>query len=535
VIPFAGFDVNAQAARRALTRTVRGFLAAMLARSQTRFVVRLPTVNFGIGTLDLGTLTVTVDDGDIAALRPVGAIHHGVEADFDVTGTVSITGASLSISVLGVNLNPPLPTLAATMTIPFVGVDLDVDVTPQGIPIQLVLGLKHVHLRPIALSKVQPAVITPVLQFILNAVSALLSAGLSVATTLVDRIPVPVKPLVDAFAVLGLQFRSSGPAALDSPFITAVGSAPDEVLVVAADFERVNPPPAGDPNQLAPMVTAGQDVAATLDQAVINQGVDLAMGHGFIPSVFPGGGFKFHVKWVEVALLGPAAAAAHAGRNGFPATRFAHPTTGAPLGAIQVGAELRAKRGSCWCKVKVKIIVDAMVWPYLTVPSPPVPAPPQPGQPVAAQRDVHLRMFFDAAATVNVSGYLIVLIDLLFGPILVPLLLLLSQVANLTLRQLLPYTRTITTGAGTSLTLTASSATVAAYLTWKLDFNVAAVVDGQGDMVLDPFTHFALVDAATLAGLPVPVQDKVDLKVDYADDSIVIEDGVIRLGANLER
>jgi hypothetical protein len=171
----------------------------------------------------------------------------------------------------------------------------------------------------------------------------------------------------------------------------------------------------------------------------------------------------------------------------------------------------------------------------VTVPSPAVPSPPPPGQPTVAQQGVHLRMFFDAGATVNVSGYLIMLVDLIFGPILVPLLFLLSQVANAALASFLPYRRQIAGGPGTSFTLTASSATVGAYLTWRLDFNVAASVEGQGDLSLDHFTHFPLVTGPVLTALPPAVQDRVDIKVDYADDSIVIEDGVIRLRADVER
>lgn len=511
----AGFDFDVEAERSALNRSLRGFLALLLAQGITRFSQALGTLRLGpLGTLaNFGTFSADVRDGSIDALRAIGTVHHGVEADF----TVTVGGALTGVTVLGF----AVPTITLELAFPFLGVGVDVDTTPQGVPSGIVLKLKGAHLGLIRIVNRSPTRGLPGLVFgffitgLLALITAVLRLGFLVAAALVPNIPITIKQMIDAFAVFGLRFHKPGPAGNDSPFITAVADS----LLIAGDFERLTPPPAGNSAQLADIRAPGSNVAAVLGQAGLNQAIDTLFLKGIIPSVFRAGGFKFHVKRHDLVLLGPAAAPGH------------RDAAGRAVGAVQILFEVRGKRDVCWCGVWVTAYIKATFWPHVEA----SPAPSIGLQPAPRQQSAVIKFDFDDLNRVKISGFLVAVTELLFGPLLMVYLFLLSQIADLVLALLLPYTFS-TNVSGNRLTITASSASVAAYMTLNLEFAIAVAAQGTGSFDITQYTGFRLLkDPALFAAQPPAVQEALELKVDYNADSITVEDREIRMAANLLR
>jgi len=121
-----------------------------------------------------------------------------------------------------------------------------------------------------------------------------------------------------------------------------------------------------------------------------------------------------------------------------------------------------------------------------------------------------------------------------FGPLVVPFLLLPSQVANVVIKRLLPPTYR-TSLAGNTLSISASSAQVSVHTTMTLDLAATVVAQGTGRFDVSRYTGFRLVDDTTYPSLPVDTQNAVDVKVDYDASAIEVQDGEIRLAANLGR
>lgn len=509
----AHFDLQLQVERPGLNRTLRGFLRKLLLSGGGTFTQVLGNVRILPGFRFLfGTLSVSVDGAQLTAIRPVGGPSGGVETDFRVDVSASWTG--LSVTLFGITFNIPIP--SGGLGVDFRNVGLDVETTAHGIPYLLVVGIRRTQLSGISLTGgwvTLGAVVTA----LLNVATRLIQVGIRIIATVVPKIPITVKEMIDAFGFLGIRLQKAGTPPRNSLFDTSVADS----YLVAADFART-PPPNGNPTLISDIRAPGNNVAAVLSEGVVNHAIDVMIQKGLLPSQFDGGGFRFHIAEHRVSFLDPLMSG----------NTYVNPQTGTRVGAIETYIKLKAKRGSCWCRVKVKIEILARFWPYLETSA--VPAPVPAGALVPRQHSAVLRFFYEDFNRVNVSGYLIAVAILLYGPQLAILLFLLSQVANLIIDLFLPYTATANIS-GNRLTVTANSARVNAYPTFSLDLAATLYLQGQGSLDISQYTGFRLIGDPAFSALPVLDRNDVDIKVDYHPDGVIVSQSEISMTANVLR
>jgi hypothetical protein len=508
----SGYDLDVQISETALNRMLDGVLAVLFSQGQTRFPIRLPVVHLPFGlTLDFGTLELDLTSGKLVHLRPRTGTDIGVDVAIEVDASLK------DLTVFGRNLLPA-PFALGGIVFALDDVDLGLDETAAGIPTGLVLGISATHLQsvqptPQLLANLgaipwpfgPPSPIPGAFTFVLNLVTQVLNVGFRIAASLVPHIPVAIKPLVDAFVRYGLAFAPR------SPYLWAVGASNDS-LAIATSFQRAVPPPGGTPPP-RDVLRAPENTGVVARDGLLNQAIGILFQKGIIASTFQAGGFTWYINQLSVALLSAASAP----------SSFVNPVSGAALGAVELFFALKGKRGSCWCKVKVKVTVRARLWPYVEAPAPPAAGP---------QQAIAIKAFFDIQATVQISGFLVVLAELVIGPLLPLYLFLLSQLANVLLDDYLPYTAAKSL-VGSKLTFTLSSAKLAAYTTLAFDFQAAGGAHGAIAFDLGRFTSFRLVDATRFATLSPALQDRVTILVDYTSDSILVDDQEILLAAKL--
>lgn len=521
----AGFDLDVQIERAALNRMIDGVLAMLLSQGQTQFPIRLPVISLPFGlSIDFGTLELDLTRGVISALRPRGATMQQVEADF----VVEVDATLRDLIVFQQNLLPQ-PFLLGGLDFDLRNVDLGIERTAQGIPHALALAINTTHLQGVTPTATLLANLNAIpwpfpgaspipraFSLVLSLLTQALNVGFRIAAALVPHIPIPIKELVDAFVRYGLAFHTPASGALP-PFVTAIADS----FCMAADFQRVQPPPSGNPALIGDIRLPGSNIAAVASEGVLNQAIGILLQKGILPSSFKAGGFTWHVNQCMISLLGPASAP----------SPFVLPGTSTPLGAVEVFFAMKGRRGKCWCKVKVAVTIRARMHPYLEVS--PIPAAPS----TAQQQTAIVKLFFETQATVQISGFLVVVAELLIGPLLPVFLFLISQVANAILDDYLPFTfSTQVSHNGLNVQITVSSAKLAAYTTLAFDFHVAGGARGEAALDISPFTSFKLItDPVKFAALLPAVQGRVDIKVDYQAAAITIEDREIRLAGDISR
>lgn len=312
-----------------------------------------------------------------------------------------------------------------------------------------------------------------IIGWLLNRVFApLIALGVWMAFTIIRKVEISIWQLVDAFNILGITYASN------SPLLTAQKTVLPSSLLLASDF-NLTTSPFGRRNDLKPFLPAQTNVGAVVHEALLTAAVQLAFLKGWVPSAFRVGKWKIYINTILVA--------------------FEQDT-------IVASGSLKAKRGKCWCKVKVRITFKAEVKPKVVDANTP-----------------HQKIDFTYNTNVNTqistSGMLVVLGVIMFAPVFLALTLSLSFLINVVLNQFLPF-RTSWSQSGLNLTIKADSVGFAGFAPFSMNFPLQ--LSGSGNYELSRFRQFAL-----LGGGP-------QMNVGYTTESLSIQKDELRVAVELK-
>lgn len=416
-------------------------------RSQNQHLHQAQLGPFGTLAAELTRLTAN----DIRDVPPIG----GVQCDFEAQ-------VEIRLRLFGfIRLN-------ATLVFLINDVEINMSRTPAGLPKGVVLSITPT----MSISVTFPGA-RGLTGFLLNRiVGPLVSTGVWLAFRIIRRVEVPIWELVDVFGALGIRYASS------SPLLTAQTAISPSSVLLASDFNLTNPTE-GTATQLQHFLPANTNIGIVLHDRVLAAAVQIAFAKGWAPTHFEVAGWKIYLNYIKV--------------------EFEQDT-------VVASGSLKAKRGSCWCRVKVRIQFTVAVEPKVVVAPPPNPDP---------------RLEFKYAADINVeistSGMLVVLGVLMFTPLFLSLTISMSFLINLLLDQFLPY-QTSWSRSGLTLTIEAN-ASVSGFIPFSMSFPLE--LTGQGAYSLSRFQQFSLPGGSTT------------VNVSYANDSLAIQKHELRAAVNL--
>lgn len=311
-----------------------------------------------------------------------------------------------------------------------------------------------------------------IIRWLLNGVvGPLVALGARLAFNLVKKVEISVWEIVDIYAALGLRFSPG------SPLLTAQRNRTPHSLLVASGFNLTGGPN-GNPNQLASFLPTGTNIGAVLNERVAAAGVQLAFSKGWVPSRFRVNKWKIYINTIQVSF---------------------------EQDKIVASGSLKAKRGKCWCRVKVRISYRVAVEPRVeTTPG---------GVPTAV---------FNYDANVNTqvstSGMLVVIGSILLAPLFMSATIVLSTVVNIVLKQFLPF-RTQFNIQRLNLQVTVQSVHFSGFLPFQLNFPLR--LTGKGTYDLSAFQQFSLPPGN------IPVQ------VGFTNESISVQPEELRAAVEL--
>ena len=424
-----------------------------------RILATLPgkRVQYGLGIF--GSVTAELTDIEVLDIRPDPVAPPGVITDLRVE-------VDFDLRLFGfIRARTP-------MVFMLQGVELDLSRTPGGLPRGLVLAVTP----QLAVSMTFPQARGLIGAFLNSVIGRLVSLGVWLAFRLIQRVEIPIWPLVDVFAVLGLQMTQV------SPWLTAQSAAPPSSALLGTDFVLQNAA-VGDPNRFGHFLPANTNIGAVLHEVLLSAAVNIARAKGWAPSRVRAGGWRIYITSLAVDFQ---------------------------PGKIRVFGSIRAKRGRCWCKVKVTITYDVAVEPkvQLVPPTPPATAPRP-----------ELDVVFDANINVHVStsGMLALLGTIIAAPLFLALTIAASFLINIALQQFLPFTMTFA-NTGTHLQISVNSVHFSGVVPFSMSIPLALTGRGQADLA--PWTQFSLGPSSVL-------------NVGYLPTSLEINDEELRLAVEL--
>lgn len=376
-----------------------------------------------------------------------------------VGGVVTDVAAVVDVDFRLFNFIP----LRMQAVLSIIDVEVDLTTTPAGLP-------RGIAFRVTPSMAVNIRFQGGILAWLFNLiVSPLVRFGVWLAFRIIRDVEIPVWQIVDVFAVLGIRYAPG------SPLLTAYKATPPASLLLAADFNLTDPL-RGTPNQLARFSPANTNIGAVVHERIIAAALQIAFMKGWVPQMFRAGGFKIYINYIRV--------------------RFEQDT-------VVATGRLKAKRGKCWCRVKVRIEFRVAVKPRMIDTNTPDP-----------------KIYFEYDADLNIhistSGMLVVLGTIMFAPLFLALTITLSFLINLVLKNFLPF-RTSFSQSGLTLTvqaIPAFSGFVPLSMTFPLQLN------GTGTYSLGRFTQFQL-----------PGGGNVDAS--YTPESLSVQDKELRVAVGL--
>ncbi|SMO52820.1 hypothetical protein SAMN06265379_102271 [Saccharicrinis carchari] len=334
---------------------------------------------------------------------------------------------------------------------------------PKGIIINITPGMK------ISLTFPQSRFI---IKWLLNSIiGPLISFGVWLAFRIIRKVEIPVWELVDIFGALGLRFTP------DSPLLTAQKASPPTSLLLASDFNLTNPL-RGTGTDLKHFIPANTNVGAVVHERVLSAAVQLAFAKGWVPTRFRVGKYKIYINSIYVEFK---------------------------QDKIVASGSLKAKRGKCWCKVKVKITFSAAVEPKIINTQTPNPL-------------VDFKYDANVNTQVAMSGMLVVLGVIMFAPVFLSLTVSMSFLINIVLNQFLPFSTTWSQS-GANLTIQAKSVHFSGFVPFRMNFPLQ--LSGKGSYDLSRFRQFQLPNNG-------PV-----IQVGYTPESLAIQEDEIRVAVAL--
>jgi len=347
-------------------------------------------------------------------------------------------------------------------------VSIDFSATTAGLPKALVLAS-----TPTLKIKVTFPNTSWIIRWFLNGVvGPLVALGARLAINLVKKVEIPIWEIVDIFAVLGLRFAPG------SPLLTAQKQQIPHSLLLASSFNLTGSS-AGKPNQLTTFLPANTNIGAVLNERVAAAGVQLAFSKGWVPTRFRVNKWKIYINTIQI--------------------RFEQDK-------ITATGSLKAKRGKCWCRVKVRITYRVAVEPKIEITPAGVP-----------------KAIFNYDANINTqistSGMLVVIGAILLAPLFMSMTIVLSTLVNIVLNQLLPFSTQFNIQ-GLHLQVTVHSVNFSGLVPFQLNFPLQ--LSGKGEYDLSTFQQFALPPG----NMPVQVQ--------FTNDSISVQDEELRAAVELQ-
>lgn len=422
-----------------------------------RFLAALPNRQIQISLGFLGSISAELIDLDVT------------DIDKDPTGSGAITDVQATVR-FQLRLFGFIRT-TTDMVLTIEDVEVDLSRTAAGLPRGIVLRVTPT----MTVSITFPNARFP-FRFILNRiVGPLVSLGIWLAFRLIQRVEVPLWPLVDVFAALGLRYLQT------SPLLTAQKVVPPTSVLLASDFNLSNVIN-GDANQLGHFLpvsaSPGVDfnIGAVIHEGVLSAAVNIAFSKGWAPTRFRISGWKIYLNAITIDL---------------------------DPDVLIVRGSLKAKRGRCFCRVKVRITFEVRIEPRIV------------GTPAAPE--VFIKFQADLTAKISTSGMLAVLGSIIAAPLFLTFTILVSFMVNIVLQRFLPFTLGIQIQ-GLTLNIAVQSVNFSGFI--PLSMTLPLKLDGDGRFSLAPFQQFQLGGA--------------NFDVEYAPESLTIQDEELRLAAQLK-
>lgn len=311
------------------------------------------------------------------------------------------------------------------------------------------------------------------IRWLLNGiVGPLVVLGARLAFSLIKKVEIPIWEIVDIFAALGLRFAPG------SPLLTAQKQQLPHSLLVASSFNLTGAP-AGNPAQLATFLPANTNIGSVLHERVAAAGVQLAFSKGWIPARYQVNKWKIYINTIKV--------------------RFEQDKITATGG-------LKAKRGKCWCRVKVQIQYRVAVEPKIE--KTPV------GDPKAV-----FKYDADVNFQISTSGMLVVIGAIILAPLFMGITLAISALVNIVANQFLPFSTQFNIK-GVDLHVTLHSVNFSGFVPFQLNFPLQ--LSGKGEYDLTPFKQFTL-----------PPPNNVGIDVEFTTESIAVQEEELRTAVEL--
>ncbi len=347
-------------------------------------------------------------------------------------------------------------------------VSIDFTATPSGIPKGIVIAIS-----PGFRIRISFPGAGGIGGFILNRlIGPLVSFGVWLSFRLIRKVEIPVWDLVDIFAVLGLRFSPG------SPLLTAQQNTLPHSLLLASSFNLTDPP-TGIPNQLQSFIPVSTNVGAAIHERLVAAGVQVAIAKGWVPNQFNVNGWRININSISIQF---------------------------EQDKIVASGRLKAKRGSCWCRVKVKIDFNAAIKPSITNTAGPNPKPT-------------VEFIYDADINVHIStsGMLVVLAAIMLAPLFMSLTIAMSVLINLVLDQFLPFTTSFQLQGG-RITATLKAANVSGIIPFSLSFPLQ--LSGQGSFDISRFQQFTMP-----GGVPASVR--------FTNESLAVQPDELRVAVGI--
>lgn len=421
-----------------------------------RFVAALQNRQFQVRLGFLGSISAELADIDV------------IEIDKDPSGSGVFTDVQARVQ-FKVRLFGFIRT-TTDMVLTIEDVEVDLSRTAAGLPRGVILRITPT----MAVTITFPNARFPFRFFLNRIVGPLVSLGIWFAFRLIRQVEIPVWPLVDVFAALGLRYLNT------SPLLTAQKAAPPTSMLLASDFNLSNVIN-GDANQLGhflPASAGGVDfnVGAVIHEGILSAAVNIAFSKGWAPTRFRISGYKIFLNFITIDL---------------------------DPDVLIVSGQIKIKRGRCWCRVKARITFDVRIEPRIV------------GTPNAPEVFVKFRA--DLTAQVSTSGMLAVLGSIIAAPLFLAFTILVSFMVNIVLQRFLPFTLGIQTQ-GFTLNVAVQSVNFSGFI--PLSMTLPLRLDGDGRFSLAPFKQFQLAGA--------------NFDIEYAPESLTIQDEELRLAAELK-
>jgi len=438
----AGFALATEISKPVINLILQRFLIALKNQLNISYNMgKVVSINVEVSGIEIT---------DMEDPKPLGGVVTDLQAS-----------ASFKIKLFGISL------VNTTLVLKINDVEIDLSKTPAGLPRGIIL-----RVTPNLAVNLNFPQVRFIIGWLLNSIIApFISLGVWFAFRIIRKVEIPIWDLVDIFAALGLRFASG------SPLLTAQKAAPPNSLLLASDFNLTNSTPS-QPANLGHFIPQNTSIGAVVHENVVSAAVEIAHAKGWVPTRFKFGKWKIYINSIKVEF---------------------------EQDKVKASGRLKAKRGKCWCKVKVQITFSVALEPRVVDVNSPNP-----------KIDFH----YDAQINtqISTSGMLAVLGIIMFAPLFMSLTISASFLINIVLDQFLPFSLSWSTS-GLNMTIQANSVNFSGFIPISMNFPLQ--LSGHGSYELSRFRQFTLPGG-------------VQIQVNYTTESISIQEDELMVAIDLK-